>query len=154
MSVLKSLKLSQAAPAALATNAKDRARAKVIAHLEQQKQLLAATMQGKVFDATRPAYRTNEAGERVRVMQPIHVRRGWFEDGAGVVHFVIRYGSKPLKLDKAGNSSVEVGKLDALPGVIDALLSAVRAGELDVQLTAAAQERSKAFKGRTGTKAG
>ena len=88
----------------------------------------------------------NEAGERVRVMQPVHVRRGWFEDGTGVVHFMIRYGSKALKLDKAGNSSVEVGKLDALPGVIDMLLSAVRAGELDVQLNAAAQERSKLFK--------
>src|SRR4051812_25244907 len=104
MSVLKSLKLSNAAPAAMPTNAKERARAKVIAHLEQQKQLLAATLEGKVFDATRPAYRTNEAGERVRVMQPVHVRRGWFEDGAGVLHFMIRYGAKALKLDKAGNT--------------------------------------------------
>ena len=146
MSVLKTLKLSQAVPAALATNAKDRARAKIIAHLEQQHLLFVATVQGKVFEVTRSAYRTNEAGERVRVMQPVHVRRGWFEDGTGVVHFMIRYGSKALKLDKAGNSSVEVGKLDALPGVIDMLLSAVRAGELDVQLNAAAQERSKLFK--------
>ncbi len=61
----------------------------------------------------------------------------------------LRCGSKPLPLDKAGSTSVEVGALDRLTGVIDALLAAVRAGELDAQL-AAAQERSKAFKRRTG----
>ena len=151
MSVLKTLKLGKAAPTTTPTDAKGRARAKVIAHLEQQKALLAAHMEGKAFEATRPVYRTNEAGERVRVMQPVHVRRGWFEDGAGAVHFVVRYGSKPLPLDKAGSTSVEVGKLDRLAGTIDALLAAVRAGELDAQLAAAAQERGKAFKRRSGT---
>ena len=56
-----------------------------------------------------------------------------------------------MPLDKTGGSiSVEVGTLDALPGVIDALLAAVRAGELDAQLATAAQERSKAFKRRAG----
>jgi hypothetical protein len=122
----------------------------VVAHLEQQKQLLAAHLEGRAFDATRPVYRTNDAGERVRVMQPVHVRRDWFEDGAGTVHFMVRYGSKPLPLDKAGSTSVDVGKLDQLASVIDALIAAVKAGELDTQLAVAAQERSKAFKQRSG----
>ncbi len=148
MSVLKTLKLGKAAPTPAPADAKGRARAKVVAHLEQQKALVAAQLGGKASEATRPVYRTNDGGERVRVMQPVHVRRGWFEDGAGTVHFAIRYGSKPLPLDKAGSTSVEVGGLDALPGVIDALLAAVRAGELDVQLAMAAHERSKAFKRR------
>jgi hypothetical protein len=43
---------------------------------------------------------------------------------------MVRYGAKPLPLDKVGNSSVEVGMLDALPSVIDALVAAVQAGEL------------------------
>ena len=150
MSVLKTLKLGKAAPTPVPADAKGRARAKVVAHLEQQKALLAAQLEGKAFEATRPVYRTNDAGERVRVMQPVHVRRDWFEDGAGTVHFMVRYGSKPLPLDKAGSTSVEVGGLDQLAGVIDALLAAVRAGELDAQLATAAQERSKAFKRRTG----
>ena len=149
MSVLKTLKLGKAAPTSAPTDAKGRARAKVIAHLEQQKQLLAAHLEGKALDVKRPVYKANEAGERVRVMQPVHVRRDWFEDAVGTVHFAIRYGSKPLPLDKAGSTSVEVGKFDALPGVIEALLRAVTAGELDAQLAAAAQERSKAFKRRT-----
>jgi hypothetical protein len=33
----------------------------------------------------------------------------------------LRYGSKPLPLDKPGSTSVEVGELEALAGVIDAL---------------------------------
>ena len=43
-----------------------------------------------------------------------------------------------------------MGALDRRAGIIDALLAAVRAGELDAQLAAAAQERSKSFKRRTG----
>ena len=150
MSVLKTLKLGKAAPTPAPADAKGRARAKVAAHLEQQKALLAAQLEGKAFEATRPVYRTNDAGERVRVVQPVHVRRGWFEDGSGTVHFAIRYGAKPLPLDRTGSTSVEVGKLEALPGVIEALLRAVTAGELDAQLAGAAQERSKAFKRRNG----
>jgi hypothetical protein len=148
MSVLKMLKLGKAAPITTPADAKGRARAKVVAHLEQQKQLLSAQLEGKAFEATRPVYRTNDAGERVRVLQPVHVRRDWFEDGTGTVHFMVRYGAKPLPLDKTGSTSVDVGTLDALPGVIDALLMAVRTGELDTQLATAAQERSKAFKRR------
>jgi hypothetical protein len=72
-------------------------------------------------------------------MQPLHVRRGWFEDATGTVHFMVRYGAKPLPLDKAGSTSVEVGTLDALPGVVDALLAAVRAGECRATATLAGQ---------------
>lgn len=151
MSVLKSLKLGKAAPTAGPADAKGRARAKVLAHLEQQKALLAAHIEGRSLEVTRPVYRTNDAGERVRVMQPVHVRRDWFQDGAGTTHLMVRYGAKPLPLDKAGSTTVEVGKLDALPAVIDALLAAVNAGELDSFIVTVAQERSRAFKRRSGT---
>jgi hypothetical protein len=39
-------------------------------------------------------------------------------------------------------------KLDALPGIIDTLVEAVHAGELDAQLAAASSERRKNFKRR------
>ncbi|MBB5696474.1 hypothetical protein [Muricoccus pecuniae] len=150
---LKNLTLSKAAPTAVPSDAKGRARAKVLAYLEQQAALLAATREGRTVDVRRPVYQTNEAGVRVKVMAPVHVRRGWFEDTAGTLHFMIRYGSKPLALDKAGHTSVAAGSLDGLPQVIEALSAAVRAGELDAQLTVAAQERRKAFKRRgTATK--
>jgi hypothetical protein len=55
---------------------------------------------------------------------------------------------KALAFDNAGNVSIEVGKLDALPGIIDTLVEAVHAGELDAQLAAASSERRKNFKRR------
>jgi hypothetical protein len=65
-----------------------------------------------------------------------------------VVFFSIRYGAKALAFDKTGSVSIEVGKLEALPGVIDTLIEAIKAGELDTQLAAAATERKKVFKRR------
>lgn len=44
---------------------------------------------------------------------------------------------------KTGNSSIEVGQLDALPTIIDTLSQAVMAGELDAALTAAVADRKK-----------
>jgi hypothetical protein len=44
---------------------------------------------------------------------------------------------------------LKVGKLADLPAVIDTLVEAIKAGELDTQLAAAAQER-KARKARLG----
>src|SRR4051812_11311101 len=50
------LKLGKAAPTPAPADAKGRARAKVVAHLEQQKELLAALLEGRAFEATRPVY--------------------------------------------------------------------------------------------------
>ena len=56
-------------------------------------------------------------------------------------------GAKLLALD-VKNTTVDVGKIDALPGVIDALVQAVKGGELDAALTAAVSERKKNFNKR------
>ena len=66
-------------------------------------------MEGKAFEATRPVYRTNDAGQRVRVMQPMHVRRDWFKDTTGTLHLMIRYGSKLLPWDRAGRAHAASG---------------------------------------------
>lgn len=80
------------------------------------------------------------------------VRRGWFFDAEGTVYFSVRYGTKALNLTKGGNA-VEVGKIEALPGVIGILIEAVNAGELDEQLAAVAMERMKGFRRNTGREA-
>ena len=143
---LKSLKLTAAVPAPVA-DAKERARIKLIHYLDEQKAAAMAQIAGQPFEATKRVTRTNEAGDKVRVDAPRHVRRGWFADAAGTIFFQIRYGSKPLELGK-GVNAVEVGKLDALPAIIDTLIGAVRAGELDTQLAAASTERKANFKKR------
>ncbi|CAO4194163.1 hypothetical protein [Methylorubrum extorquens] len=76
----------------------------------------------------------------VRVEVARRVRKGWFQDQASTVHFIMRVGGKPLEL-QPGKAAISIGSLDKLPGTIDALISAVRAGELDPQIKEAAAAR-------------
>ena len=144
MSVLKKLKLSNAVPVHVA-DTKQNARAKLLRNLQEQKAVAQAEIEGRAYIATKVVFRTGENGQRVRGEAPRHVRRGWFRDAAGVLYFQARYGSKPLDLGK-GMTSIEVGNLDALPAVLDALMEAANAGELDEALIAAASERRANFR--------
>ncbi|AXJ94713.1 MULTISPECIES: hypothetical protein [unclassified Sphingomonas] len=146
MSILKSLKLAAAAPA-LPSNTEYGFRAKLLGWLAEQKALAEAEITGKPFTATRRVTRTNDAGEKVRVEAPRHVRKGWFTDTAGKMFMQVRYGAKPIELVK-GMNAVEVQNLAALPAVIGAISDAVNAGELDTQLQAAISDRKANFKPR------
>ncbi|APX84476.1 hypothetical protein BV511_06955 [Methylorubrum extorquens] len=141
MSVLKTLKLSAAAPAASANDPLSRAREKLLAQLAEQKDMVGASLEGRLYEPPKvPAIRKNAAGERVRVEVARRVRKGWFQDQASTVHFILRVGGKPLEL-QPGKAAISIGSLDKLPGTIDALISAVRAGELDPQIKEAAAAR-------------
>jgi hypothetical protein len=145
VSHLAKLKLSTQALAQTGKlSAKEALRARAVAHLSEQRALVTGQLAGTPLAAYKNVFRADAAGNRIRVQEPRHVRRDWFVDPKGVVFMSIRYGAKALPLDKAGNSSIEVGTLEALPGVIDA----VKSGEIDTQLAAAATERKKNFKRR------
>lgn len=143
MSILKNLKLAASIPAP-SRDAKQTARTKLLRYLKEQKAVAMADIEGRAYAATKIVYSNDENGRRVRAEAPRMVRRGW-ADADGALLFQLRYGSKPLALAK-GMSAIEVGKLDALPAVIDVLVQAVNAGELDQQLAAAAAERRANFK--------
>ena len=147
MSILKTLKLSSAAPADT-RDVKQAARTKLLRYLAEQKAIAEAQLAGRAYAATKTVFRTGENGERVRSEAPRHVRRGWFEDDKGACLFQVRYGSKPIELAK-GMTSIEVTNLAALPGTIDALVQAVSGGELDEQLNAAVVERRANFRRKT-----
>lgn len=150
MSHIAKLKLStQALAQTSKMTPKESLRARAINHLTEQRALVEGQLSGDHYLPCKTVTRKDPAGNRVRVQEPRHVRRGWFEDSKGAVFFSIRYGTKPLAFDKTGNCSIEVGKLDALPAVMDTLIEAVRAGELDSQLAAASTERKKIIKRRT-----
>ena len=143
MSILKNLKLAASIPTA-ARDAKQTARTKLLRYLKEQKAIAQADIEGRAYSATKIVYTNDENGQRVRAEAPRMVRRAWANvDGA--VLFQLKYGSKPLQLAK-GMTAVEVAKLEALPGVIDTLIEATNAGELDQQLEAAAAERRANFK--------
>jgi len=147
MSVLKSLKLSDAKPVAQAKTPVERGREKLVENLALQRRLAEATIAGTVFDPPKHfVMRTNGEGARVRVEVPRRVRKCWFEDGNRTTYLSIQYGGRALELLK-GKTTVEVGPLANLPAIIDTLIEAVRAGELDQAVATAAAARGQMLAG-------
>ncbi|KKB76491.1 hypothetical protein VW35_16980 [Devosia soli] len=140
MSILKTLKLTRAQPVRTSNDPVDRARNKVIAALAEQKAMAEAKLAGQNYAQTHMVWRKNEAGQRVRVETLKRLRAGWFVDASGQTFFGLRYAGKPIEFAKDKNA-IAVGELIALPAILDKLTEAVRAGELDTQLAAAAAER-------------
>ena len=142
MSLLKGLKLTQAVPVRASVDPVQRAREKMIAALVEQKQMAEAKIAGQAFAPKHTVRRKNADGQRVEVETLKRVRQGWFTDASGKVFFGLRYAGQTIEFAKDKNA-IEVGELSTLPAVLDTLVEAVRAGELDAQLTAAAAERGK-----------
>lgn len=149
MSILKTLKLT-AASRNVTLTPEQTLRGKLVSYLNEQKALAEAEIGGTAFSAVKRVTRTNEAGEKVRVDAPRHVRKGWFTDAAGKMFFQIRYGSKPLELAK-GMNAVEVESLAELPSLIASIIEAINAGELDVQAKAAIADRKVQRKAKQAT---
>jgi hypothetical protein len=109
-------------------------RAKVIARLEEQKLLL------KDPNYTRTV-RTwvKKDGERVMVEKQQRVPLWWRQHPNGTYALFVRSGLKPIEFEK-GKTAIAVPSLDELSAVIDTLITAIRAGELDVQLAQASKQ--------------
>lgn len=69
-------------------------------------------------------------GERIMTEKKIPVRPWWKTDEKGQVIFSVLVGYKPVEFEK-GKGGILVGSPEKLPAVIDTLVAAVRAGELD-----------------------
>lgn len=123
MPVLKSLSFT-----ALPKNGNDPVqfrRTKFIAKLEEQKLLL------KDPNHVRTVQRwTKVNGERQATTKQQAVRPWWKTDPSGQVVMSIKFGAKPVEFEK-GKAGIVVGAKDKLPAVIDTLIAAVKAGELD-----------------------
>ncbi len=63
-----------------------------------------------------------------------------WKDETDAVLLELRYGNKPIAVVD-NKSTIEVGAMDKLPKVIDMVIEAVSAGELDKVLKAALGER-------------
>jgi hypothetical protein len=108
-------------------------RAKFIAKLEEQKLLL------KDPNHVRTVQRwTKVNGERQASTKQQAVRPWWKTDASGQLVMSVKFGAKPVEFEK-GKAGIVVGSKEKLPAVIDALIAAVRAGELDDLFTQAAK---------------
>ena len=68
-------------------------------------------------------------GERQATTRQQAVQPWWKTDASGQVVITIKFGAKPIEFEK-GKAGIVVGSKDKLPALIDALIAAVRAGEL------------------------
>ena len=107
-------------------------RERMIARLEDQKKLLADPN----YIRTVKRWERKEGGEKVLVERPLRTSKWWQPDQSGGFVMTMKVGSKRIEFEK-GKAAIAVGAQDKLPGVIDALIKAVRAGELDGQLSEA-----------------
>ena len=118
-------------------------RDKLIAGLKEQKLVHAATLKKEDHLVERDKWMQNELGERMLVKTHRRIRPWFFaQDGGWYVQ--CRYGARVITADGT-NNAVFVNSLADVLGVLDALLYAAAAGELDRAITRVA-ERKPALK--------
>lgn len=141
MSLLKSLNFVST-PKFGSKDPADNRRHKLIAQLEQQREL--ALNPTYVFP--RQKWVKQENGSKLLVENPKRVKRWWTIDAAGNCFFVVRYGSKVLALQE-GKAAIACGK-DELAGVVQMLIDAVKAGELDTAIEQVSAKNTALAKAR------
>jgi hypothetical protein len=121
MNHLKSLSFT-AVPKGAAVNPILMRRAKLIARLEDQRTL--------AKDPTVQRWVKAEDGTKQRVEMQKPLRPSWRADVTGAIVLTVRYGFKTIEFEK-GKAGIAVPSKEKLVGVIDTLIAAVKAGELD-----------------------
>jgi hypothetical protein len=104
-------------------------RERMVSRLEDQKKLLADPL----FVRRVKRWERKESGEKVLIEKPIRTTKWWQADQNGGYVMTVKVGSKRVEFEK-GKAAIAIGSLEKLPGVIDTLIKAVKAGELDEQL--------------------
>jgi hypothetical protein len=132
MSHLKSLTFT-VSPQQIARNPKLIRRQKLVDRLEDQLRLAKDPSYAPMIRR----WKRSEDGPKVPVDLHRQIRPWWRPDGAGNLVLVLRSGLKTLELEK-GKPAVVVGSQDKLQSVLETLIAAARAGELDSALEAAA----------------
>jgi hypothetical protein len=111
-------------------------RLRVISRLEEQKALLSNPAYTRTIRTS-----TKKDGEKTTVDKQQRVLPWWRLLANGSYAFFVRSGVKPIEFEK-GKTAIAVSSLDKLPSVIDTLITAVRAGELDAQLEQSSKKPS------------
>ena len=144
-SILNTLKLTAARKSRALPDVVKR-RNKLLQKLMEQRELAAALEQGQHYAPKRlRSLRDDETG--ARVVKEVAVRiKPWFWTGEkGECLLAVNYGSKQIELQK-GKTAIDVGSADNLLTVLETVITAVKNGELDVQIEAASTKLREGFK--------
>jgi len=137
MSVLKSLSFV-AVPKSNAGDPKLARRNKFIVQLMQQRELAA----DEGYTVKRQKWVKQEDGSRQLVDLPKRVKRWWRMDGSGNCYLILKYGNKVVA-PMPDRGAIAVGDRSKLATVLDAVIVAAKAGELDTAIEVAKGEDRK-----------
>ncbi|WDT85363.1 DUF6641 family protein [Alteromonas sp. 009811495] len=105
-------------------------RLKLIEKLEQQKEMAVCMIENRRFEAFRDKKVKNpETGEVTVQRRPTTVRP-WYYDSDHHYYLEVKVNNKPIDIQK-GKPAIDVGEKVKLPEVIDTIIKATEAGELD-----------------------
>jgi hypothetical protein len=128
MTQLKSLTFA-ALPRLTAADPVIHRRNKLIVRLQQQ----IALVQDPQFILTRQKWIADETGvKQLRELRK-KVRAWWRIDPTGAVVLTVRYGAKPIEF-APGKAAIAVSKKEKLIPILETVIQAVEAGELDAVL--------------------
>lgn len=114
-------------------------RDKLVAALQEQQTVLAAALEGQDHITERSKWMVNSDGHRVLVKTQRRVKPWFFEQDGGW-YVQCRYGARVIAAD-GKNNAVFVKSLKEIGSVLDALIAATGAGELDAAISAAADRK-------------
>lgn len=121
--------INAAKPRQSTKNTAEYRREKLIANIEEQIELARLSLNGE------PVQLERKRGHDVVTVKP---RLWWAIEADGTVLTEIRYNKIPLNLANRG-TTIEVANLSRLPGALQTVIKAVRAGELDQSIETAAR---------------
>jgi hypothetical protein len=116
-------------------------RNKLIMKLQEQLCLAQAQLGGTAYKRMRWVTIADAQGEPQRIQRPVRLKQWWYQGLTGSIFLTLRYGARPIAIAK-GKTAIEVGQIAELPKVLQTIIEAVDAGELDTQLADLAAERS------------
>ena len=140
MSMLKGLSFAAAPRAATQLSVEEVRRNKLIAHLQEQRAIAEAEATGERHVVMRRRWQLSPTGEKTRVEVEKRLKRWWSTQADGQVVLVVRWGSRVIEWER-GKAAIVVGDRSKLVAVLDKLIAATQAGELDAHIAAANKER-------------
>ena len=141
MSILKSLNFTAAPRAAMQLAPEELRRNKLIAQLQEQRAIAHADAAGEQHVVMRRRWRNTDTGERQRVEVEKRLKRWWTAQADGQLLLTVRWGSRAIEWER-GKAGIVVGERAKLVPMLDKLIAAAEAGELDGHITAANKTRT------------
>ena len=141
MSMLKGFSFTAAPRAATQLTPEEVRRNKLIAHLQEQRAIAQAETAGEQHVVMRRRWQLTPTGEKHRVEVEKRLKRWWTTQADGQLLLTVRWGSRVIEWER-GKAAIVVGERGKLVGMLDKLISAAQAGDLDEHIAAANKART------------